>query len=94
MGRVWVFNGDGSTLPSAVFSSREKAEAWITQRGLSGVLTGYPVDVPVYDWAIEQGFFTPKRDYQFQAKFIQRFSSASLEHSHYEAGVNRTDSAD
>jgi hypothetical protein len=49
MDEIWVFNGGGQ-FPAAVFSSREKAEVWIAERVLSGVLTKYPVDVPVYDW--------------------------------------------
>ena len=83
---VWVFNGYGGQFPSAVFSSREKAEAWIAERRLSGVLTKYPVDVPVYEWAIACDAFRPKRPDQFEPAFIQRFSSASQEHYHYEDG--------
>lgn len=83
---VWVFNGANSTTPSAVFRHRADAESWIASRELTGLLTLYPVDRPVYDWAIEKGFFTPKQDYQSGGKFIGRFSSASQEHYHYENG--------
>jgi hypothetical protein len=48
----WVFNGGGGRFPSGVFSTREKAEAWINQHGLSGVLTKYPLDEGAWDWAI------------------------------------------
>jgi hypothetical protein len=49
-------------------------------------LTKYPVGVGVYDMALEAGIFTPKRDEQRSAEFIGRFSSANLEHYHYENG--------
>ena len=83
---VWVFCGDGSRLPSAAFLSVEAAEAWIAKRGLSGLLTGYPIDQGAYDWAIERGFFTPKSEKHETASFIQGFSSAHLPHSHYVDG--------
>ncbi len=87
MESVWVFNGASEPFPSAVFSTRERAESWNCQNKLEGTLTKYPVDVSVYDFAIQSGWFTPKRDYQHSSKFIQRFTSASLEHHHYEDGV-------
>lgn len=87
MNSVWVFNGSRNNFPSAVFSSREKAEFWIAEHRLSGCLTKYPLDASVYDWVIEQGYWTPSRPYQYEAKFVQSFSSAYLEHDHYEEGV-------
>lgn len=86
---IWVFKGDAGIFPSGVFSSREKAECWIAARGLSGCLTNYPLDIGVYEWAIEQGVFKPKREDQTTAAFIQRFSSAYLEHYHYHDGQLR-----
>ncbi len=85
MDSVWVFNG-GSDLPSAVFTSRELAETWIARHGLTGVLTRYPLDVGLYEWAIDCGAFVPTRPDQSEPRFIGRFSSANLEHYHYEAG--------
>ncbi len=82
---VWVFNGDRARFPSAVFSSREKAEAWISAHALSGTLTRYPLDQGVYEWAMEQGYFTPTRERHTKATFIQSFSSAYQEHYHYVA---------
>ncbi|MCL2310621.1 MAG: hypothetical protein FWC42_10230 [Proteobacteria bacterium] len=87
MNIVWVFNGEKAQFPSGVFTQRELAERWIQRHGLSGTLTAYPMDVGIYDWAISKGYFTPKRDDQRSAEFIQRFSSASLEHHHYEHGA-------
>jgi hypothetical protein len=86
MNEVWVFNGEGGTFPAGVFVSKEDAEAWIKVNKLSGCLTKYPVGVSVYDWAIAEGYWTPKQEHQRQPQFIQQFSSAYLEHYHYEAG--------
>lgn len=86
MSTIWIFNGPKSQFPSGVFTERTIAEQWIKHHGLSGTLTAYPVDVGAYDWAISSGHFTPKRDDQRSAEFIQRFSSASQEHYHYERG--------
>jgi len=82
---VWVFNG-GGTFPAGVFTTRERAEAWIADRRLSGTLTKYPVDVSVYDWAIAAGLFRPARPDQSAPEFVGRFSSASQEHYHFADG--------
>ncbi|MBI1281300.1 MAG: hypothetical protein GC179_24445 [Anaerolineaceae bacterium] len=83
---VWLFNGTNAQFPSGIFSSRERAEEWIQKHRLSGILTKYPVDISVYDWAIENGLFRVKDEEKKTANFIQRFSSASQEHYHYENG--------
>ena len=83
MESVWVFHGNGGSFASAVFSSKELAEAWIAERGVQGTLTKYPIDVCVYDWAIENEFFSPKRPEHSTPLFIQKFSSAYQEHEHY-----------
>jgi hypothetical protein len=90
MGFVWVFHGEGGTLASGAFLSRSTAEEWITRNRLSGVLTAYPADVAVYDWMISNGQWRPSNDYQAEPAFIQRFTSAYLEHYHYQDGVCRT----
>lgn len=86
METVWVFNG-GGMFPAGVFSDRQNAEAWIAERRLSGVLTKYPVDLPIYEWAVAEGLFKPKCPDQSEPRFIGRFSSASQEHYHYTDGV-------
>ena len=86
MDGVWVFSGAGGAFPAAAFSSRAKAEEWIARHQLDGTLTLYPIDEPVYEWALTRGYFKPKREDQSGARFIQRFSSASQEHYHYESG--------
>jgi hypothetical protein len=82
---VWVFNGANATFPAGVFGSQERAEQWIRQNALTGTLTWYPLDEGAYDWAVRNGTFTPKRDDQRSAAFIQRFSSGAR-HFHYEDG--------
>ena len=84
--RIWVFQGSGSRNVSACFSGKENAERWIRQYALSGLLTAYPIDQPVYDWAVQSQIIRPTKDEQQTAQFIQNFSSAHLEHYHYEAG--------
>jgi hypothetical protein len=86
MGFIWIFNGPKASFPSCVFTARETAEAWIREQGLSGMLTAYPVDCGTYQWAVGMGYFSPQREDQRSAEFIQQFSSASLEHYHYENG--------
>ncbi len=83
---VWIFVGEGARFPAGVFADQPSAEAWIARHKLTGVLTEYPVGVGVWDDAVARGNFTPKRDDQRSAAFIGRFSSASQEHVHFEAG--------
>jgi hypothetical protein len=84
---VWVFNGGvKSTFSGGVFSKKELAEDWIKKNALTGTLTRYALDMGVYEWAISNGAFNPKRDNQKTPSFIGRFSSASQEHYHYEDG--------
>ena len=91
---VWVFLAEGAYHPCAVFSSREEAEAWILSTSVTGTLTAYELNKPVYDWAIERGYFTPTHKNQKTPKFIARFSSAYAEHYHYKEGTNTDCQAD
>jgi len=83
---VWVFNGDNSRFASGVFSSIEKAEEWIAAHKLSGILTKYPLDMGVYEWTIQEGLFSVKKEEHKEPGFIGKFSSGSQEHFHYENG--------
>ena len=85
---VWVFNGEGGSFPSAIFSTRDAAQSWIRGHRLSGCLTKYPLDQPLYEWAMASGYFQPRYPSQREAPFIQKFSSAYLEPYHFEAGVS------
>jgi hypothetical protein len=88
--RVWVFNGDGGRFAGGVFTSRDRAEAWIADNELDGVLTLYPLDVGIYEWAIASGLFTPKKADHSTPRFIGSFTTASQEHDHYEQGERIT----
>jgi hypothetical protein len=84
---VWVFSGEGAQFPAAVFSSQDAAQAWISEHGLTGVLTQYPVDQSALDWAMQEGWFKPKAEKLARAEFVQRFTSASQPHVHFEGGI-------
>lgn len=84
---IWIFSGVKANFPSGVFRSKEEAESWIQRYRLSGTLTEYPVGVGIYDWAIENRFFNPRKPEHFEPHFIQRFSCASQNHDHYTDGV-------
>jgi hypothetical protein len=82
---IWVFTGEGGRFPSGVFSSRDGADAWIAKHALSGVLTSYPLDSGVYEWAVSQGYFGA--DKPVSSGLVGKFSSAYQEHYHYTEGV-------
>jgi hypothetical protein len=86
MNNIWIFHGAGGKFASGVFTEKEIAHEYITTKKLTGVLTKYPINISVYDWAINQSFFKPKKEAHFSSDFIQKFSSASQEHYHYEKG--------
>ncbi len=88
---IWVFCGEKSQFPSGVFNDLSLAQAWIASNSLSGTLTQYPVNEGVYDWAIRNEYFRPSSPQQLAPAFIGRFSSAALEHHHYQDG-HRVDS--
>ena len=83
---IWVFNGPNSPLPSACFGSKSQAEEWIRDNRATGILTKMPVGTSVYHWAIDNGYFEPKGPHQTGPKFVSNFTSAYLEHYHYERG--------
>lgn len=85
-GSVWVFNSPKRNFSGGIFREQEDAVRWIKKHALTGVLTRYPLDTGVYDWAIEQGNFTPKSDHQRSPEFIGGFTSASQDHFHFENG--------
>lgn len=87
MNVVFVFNGENARLPSGVFADYITAEKWISHYLLSGILTAYPVNVGVYDWAIDNNHFQVKHEQQATPNFIQKFSSAAMEHYHFENGT-------
>lgn len=83
---VWVFTGAKGRFPSGVFREKSAALRWITKHRLTGTLTRYPLDIGVYDWAIENQLFKAKHDGHETPEFIARFTTASQDHYHFEDG--------
>jgi len=83
---AWIFQGEGARVCSAAFSSQKRAEDWIRMHSLTGTLRRFPIDISVYDYAIEEGFFKPTTQDKKSGAFMQSFTSAYLEHYHYENG--------
>jgi len=80
---VWVFMGVGARFPSGVFSARDNAEHWIAENKLTGMLTAYPVDNGVFDWARAAGYEGKRTE--LTPIFIGSYASR-LEHYHYSEG--------
>lgn len=53
---------------------------------MSGILTMYRLDIGAYDWAIENGYFKPKKPHHTTSGFIGRFGGGDI-HYHYEDGI-------
>lgn len=83
---IWVFHGDSASFCSAAFDDKALALDWIKREAVSGMLTRMPLNMSAYAWATREGHFTPKREDQKTPAFMQRFTSASLEHEHYKDG--------
>ena len=84
---VWIFVSTGAQFPGGVFTSRARAEAWISERRLDGVLTAYPLDEGAFDWALRAGAVTGRaRERGNEPEFVGGFTSAVQEHYHYEDG--------
>jgi hypothetical protein len=89
---IWVFTTPRRPFPGGVFVHLEAAEAWICANRLTGVLTAYPLDRGVFDWAVEHGLTNLRPDKLEAARanpnpeFIGGFTTASQEHYHYENG--------
>lgn len=86
-GFVWVFVGEGARFPSGIFTFLDDGKQWISSNRLTGVLTKYPLDQGVYDWAVSRGLFTPKKPEHGSPIFIGKFTSASMDHFHFEDGI-------
>jgi len=83
---MWVFHGEGGRFSSGVFTDLALGEEWIKNNKLTGILSKYPINIGVYDWAVENGLFEVKKDSETSSQFIQKFTSASQEHYHFESG--------
>ncbi|UPK66734.1 hypothetical protein [Chitinophaga filiformis] len=84
---IWIFHGINGRFASGVFTERKLAEEWIFLHKLTGVLTAYPVNVGVFDWAIKSGVFKLQKEEHSNPEFVGKFTSAGQEHFHYENGA-------
>jgi hypothetical protein len=91
MKSVWVFNKNNANFSGGVFDELALAESWIKDNLLSGILTKYPLNQGVFDWAVENNMHSIKQEKlvekRKQPNFIGGFTSASQEHYHYENGI-------
>jgi len=83
---IWVFHSENARFAGGTFSDQKVAEEWILKHSLTGLLTAYPINCGVFDWAVENEYFNPKKDLHKTPNFIGGFTSASQEHYHYENG--------
>ena len=87
---VWVFNGPKANFPGGIFDNLAQAEFWIKDNKLTGLLTAYPLNQGTLDWAIENDKVAMNSEKLEEKKndphFIAGFTSASMEHFHYENG--------
>jgi len=88
---IWVFNGANSQFSGGVFEELHVAENWIAKNNLTGMLTEYPINTGVFDWASENDLISMKPEKIEQKKndpiFIGGFTTASMNHNHYENGI-------
>jgi hypothetical protein len=91
MKSIWVFHGANGKYSSAVFSTLKLAEKWIIKNRLNGMLTKYPLDQSVFDWAIENNMHNIKpekvEEKASNSVFVGSFTTASQEHHHYQDGL-------
>lgn len=87
---VWIFNGANSQFSGGVFERLIDAEYWINNNKLTGVLTKYPLNKGVFDWAEEHDLISMKPERLEEKRkdplFIGGLTTASMEHFHYENG--------
>jgi frataxin-like iron-binding protein CyaY len=88
---VWVFNGENTQLSGGIFEKYEDANSWIKHNKLTGILTKYPLNKGVFDWAEENDLINMKKE-KIELKrndpwFIGGFTTASMEHFHYKNGL-------
>lgn len=79
---VWVFHPSADSFPCGVWSSREKAEAWIRSVGAEGALSAYVLDEPAYESSVRLGLFSPRTAEHESTEFRSTFTTAVV-HIHY-----------
>lgn len=93
MNDVWIFHEASSKYSGGVFTSISDAEAFVVKYKLSGMLTKYPLNQSVFDWAIENDMHNISahkiKEKSINPRFVGGFTTASQEHYHYENGEKR-----
>lgn len=88
---IWIFMGEGARFPSSAFVELKDADAWISEHQLTGMLSAFPINQGLFEWAIENDALNMKPETLETKKndpdFIATCTTASLEHYHYEGGV-------
>ena len=84
--KVWVFMGERGTNPMAIWTAFDAAHKYIHDETLTGSLTAFELDQPVYEWAIKTGKFKAKSDHHRNIKFRQTFSNQFQEHYNFKEG--------
>jgi len=87
MKTIWVFHGNDGSFPAGLFSTEELAESWIAMHRLSGLLTCYPVDMGLYDWAVSVGRIRPLDPEDPNPEYVANFNTDGFGHEHYRDGV-------
>lgn len=54
---------------------------------LTGVLTKCPIDTGVYDWVVDNNFFSATEEKNKTPLFMGKFTCATIEHFHFENGI-------
>ncbi|AEI69191.1 DUF7710 domain-containing protein [Corallococcus macrosporus] len=89
---VWLFTGQNAAMPTAVFSRKQLADAWLAQTRYSGTLVAYPLDRSLYDAARSFGVQHLPPDGSAEA---QQYVGTTVESYVYVAGkqVAKSDDA-
>ncbi len=88
---IWVFLGDGGNFPSAAFNDFKSIEKWVSDNKLTGMISALPMNQGFFDWAVENDAISMKEEKialkKKDSRFIATFTTASIDHWHYENGV-------
>ena len=80
---IWIIQANKSRNIVGCFETQQAAEAFIHLHKIPCILQKIPVNIAIYDWVIQQGYWQPKYESQKTTPFIAQFNSAYLQHEHY-----------
>jgi hypothetical protein len=86
MRTVWIFQGEGAPFAAGVFYSERDGLTWANERGVTGILTEYPVGDGCYDIAVRDGHFRPSKPHHGTPAHVARFSPGWTRHVHIDPG--------